>query len=250
MIKKQIPNTITLLNLLCGCLSIYSLIELQNIPYAVSFIFLGAIFDFFDGMVARLLKVQSPLGIQLDSLADVVTFGVAPGFLAFYLLKASCVWSSCLCSDLLPFVAFLIPMLSAYRLGKFNIDKRQTTSFIGLPTPANALFWCGIALMRTNLVNQNVITDFFENPLVLTILVISFSILLVAEIPLFSLKFKNFKWSDNKFKFIFLGLSIILFCFLQLLAISFVVLLYIILSLANNLISKKCEANNQSTNNK
>ena len=140
--KKQIPNIITLSNLICGCIAVWQALE-GHFIYSAIFIFLGAFFDFFDGMTARLLKVQSAIGKELDSLSDVVTFGVAPGFIAFRMLEL-----------LLPeglewvrFIAFIMPALSSYRLAKFNLDERQTSSFIGLPTPANAMVWAAYGII-------------------------------------------------------------------------------------------------------
>lgn len=238
MIKKQIPNCVTLMNLLCGCISIY-FATTGNLLYAGIFIFLGGIFDFFDGFVARLLKVQGELGVQLDSLADVVTFGVAPGFIAHRMLLLSDV------NLIISFIPFLMILFSAYRLAKFNIDTRQTTSFIGLPTPANALIWASFPFF-TEILNGNFPWKFFcdgfyeglisivFNPYVIIILAIVLSILLVAEIPLFALKFKNIKDKENLPKWIFLGTSVILFILLSIASFPFIIVLYIILSLIFN----------------
>lgn len=238
MIKKQIPNCVTLANLFCGCLSIYFATK-GELVHAGLFIFLGGIFDFFDGFVARLLKVQSELGVQLDSLADVVTFGVAPGFIAHRMLVIADV------HPMVSFIPFLIPVFSAYRLAKFNIDTRQSTSFIGLPTPANALIWASFPFF-TEILNGNIPwklfgDEFYEslitiisNPYVVIVLVIGLSILLIAEIPLFALKFKKIKDKENLPKWIFLGLSVVLFALLSVISFPFIIIAYIILSLIFN----------------
>ncbi len=229
--KKQIPNFITLGNLLCGCLSIYAVFKM-DIRIAGLLIFAGAILDFFDGMAARLLKVHNPIGKELDSLADVVTFGAAPGFIAYFLLQNT---PSLPCG--LVFIPFIIPLFSAYRLAKFNIDERQTTSFIGLPTPANAMIWAALPFMFSGQYNYIFPACFFEgiaqifsNPYVILSLSVVLSVLLVSELSLFSLKFKNLKWKDNQVRFIFLGIATILIICLNFTAIPFIILLYILLS--------------------
>jgi CDP-diacylglycerol---serine O-phosphatidyltransferase len=196
MIKKHIPNFITCLNIFSGCIAIYFAFQAN---YAAAFIaiLLAAVFDFMDGFAARILKAFSPMGKELDSLADVVSFGVAPGAIVFSVLSEANI------NDWLPFIGFIIPAFSALRLAKFNIDERQTSSFIGLPTPANAIFWAGLVFSYTDLL--------VSNPFVLVILTIIFSLLLVSEIPMFSLKFKNASWSSNKIQYLFLlGCAIIL----------------------------------------
>ena len=205
-IIKQIPNAITSCNLICGCIAVGFAMH-EHYPSALLFIILGAVFDFFDGMSARLLHVSSDIGKELDSLADDVTFGVAPASMVFSICK-TCTYPSFI-GDLslyLPYLAFIMAAFSAIRLAKFNLDTRQTTSFIGLPTPANALFWG--ALIGTFI----------------------FSYLLVADIPMFALKFKNLKWTDNKIKYIFILTSILLILILGISGISAIILWYIILS--------------------
>lgn len=247
MIKKQIANCITLANLLCGVLSVYCIYHNPvKAPFvaAALLIILGAIFDFFDGFVARLLKVSSSIGKELDSLADVVTFGLAPSLLMVEIVKDT--------TDT-PYI-HLIPLcmvlMSAYRLAKFNTDERQTTSFIGLPTPANALLWLSVPLLQ-NLAYKKIhlwglydeqmymaIVNFLSNPYFICIGSIIMSVLLVSEVPMFSLKFKNFSWKDNKIKFGFLLICIALLFILNCFAIPFIVLTYIIVSIITNLIKK------------
>ena len=234
--KKQIPNIITLSNLICGCIAVWQALE-GHFIYSAIFIFLGAFFDFFDGMTARLLKVQSAIGKELDSLSDVVTFGVAPGFIVFrmleLLLPEGLEWAR--------FIAFIMPALSSYRLAKFNLDERQTSSFIGLPTPANAMVWAAYGIIiavggTTSLTlfpifDENGIVAVMSNPILLSVLVVVFSVALVAEIPLFALKFKNFLWTDNKQRYLFLIIDAILLLLLGVYAVPVIILFYVVLSM-------------------
>ncbi len=228
--KKQIPNIITLLNLLCGIIAIVEVLYFKNMVAGALFIILGAIFDFFDGMTARLLHVSSPIGKELDSLSDVVTFGVAPSMIAMSLMLE-------VKDSILAAIPLLMALFSSYRLAKFNLDTRQTENFIGLATPANAFFWLSIPLIslqeRFSHIYEIMSCSYFIIPMAIVM-----SLLLVAEIPMFSLKFHNFKWADNKIRFIFLGLSLILLAVLQFVAIPIIIILYIILSIINNIINK------------
>lgn len=234
-ILSIVPNTITSLNLFSGCVACVMAFN-GNFFWAAMFIYLGSVFDFFDGMSARALDVHSPIGKDLDSLADMVTFGVAPGVVTYK-------W---LCellpgNEILPFVAFLIPVFSALRLAKFNIDTRQTTSFIGLPTPANSIFFASlIAVASLQVTSNSLLANFAEvvkslcaKEVVIIVLVFLFSWLLVAEIPMFSLKFKNLKWADNKIRFIFLMLSVLMLLVLWWGAAPLIILLFIAMSIAN-----------------
>jgi len=191
---------------------------------AAIFVMFAAILDFMDGLAARLLHAYSALGKELDSLADVVSFGVAPGFVLFSFLSrvTGSYWAM---------FAFLIPIFSALRLAKFNIDERQTTSFLGLPTPANAIFWVFlISSMRMHYLDYFTLNGF----LITTIILISiFCFLLVSEIPMFSLKFKNISWKDNNIRFIFLLVSIALVVWFKFKAFPLIIVLYITLSLLN-----------------
>ena len=211
---KHIPNAITCLNLFSGCVGVWFAFNgnYQGVALAVIF---SAIFDFLDGMSARLLKAYSPMGKELDSLADVVSFGLLPGATVFNMLSVDYIHSYA-------YLGFLLTIFSALRLAKFNIDERQTSSFIGLPTPANAIFWAGIALAFSSW--------FIAHPLVLLGLTVLFSYLLVAEIPMFSLKFKNLNWKENKLQFVFLGGCLLLIVFLLQKAIAPLILWYIVLS--------------------
>lgn len=225
-ITRHIPNTVTCCNLLSGCVAIV-MAHQGCYQAALGFIVLGAIFDFFDGLLARALKAYSPLGKELDSLADDVTFGVAPAMMVFSLMHevALPAWLAPV-AGLLPYAAFLIAAFSALRLAKFNIDTRQTTSFIGLPTPANALFWGSLIVGAHDFLVADTLTFLY-----LIILVLLTSWLLVAEIPMFSLKFKNLSWRDNKVQFIFLLGCIPLVLFLQLAGLAAVIIWYALLSL-------------------
>lgn len=194
---------------------------------AMLFIVLGAVFDFFDGMSARLLKVSSPIGKELDSLADNITFGLAPSAIVFSLFKQMAVPGFISNVSLyIPYAAFIISVFSALRLAKFNLDERQTSSFIGMPTPANALFWASLAIS----LNTNPVLNSYFNAISLFLLVVVMSFLLVSELPMFSLKFKNLRWSDNKIKYIFLLVSIVLLLLLGVNGLSAVIAWYIVLS--------------------
>ncbi|KAA3649988.1 MAG: CDP-diacylglycerol--serine O-phosphatidyltransferase [Bacteroidetes bacterium] len=231
--KKHIPNLITSCNLLCGCIAITEIAQ-GNLITASLLVLLGAFFDFFDGMAARLLNVGSPMGAELDSLADVVTFGIVPAYLAHIFLIENNM------SGVLAYFPFILAAFSAIRLAKFNIDTRQSTSFIGLPTPANALFWISIPLIGWQ-VEQNIgvlsadnILGFLSAPWFILTASVLFSYLMVAELPLLALKFKNLKWSSNKYRWILILSSVVLLSVLFFAAIPFILILYILLSIVEN----------------
>ena len=228
--KRQLPNIITCCNLISGCIAITFALQ-GEMKLAFLFIILGAVFDFFDGMVARLLHVSSPIGKELDSLADVVTFGVAPSMIVFVTLQgipypAFIHESVPVVAKVLPYVAFVMAGFSAYRLAKFNLDERQTSSFIGLPTPANALFWGSLIIGA----GQRLMTNSYALPLILLLLIVSCWIL-IAEVPLFALKFKQWGWRGNEVRYLFLIASAVLIITLGIAAFAFIVVLYVILSL-------------------
>jgi CDP-diacylglycerol--serine O-phosphatidyltransferase len=199
----------------------------SNYEAAILFIILGAVFDFFDGMLARLLNVSGPLGKELDSLADDITFGFAPSAIVFSLFKEVQYpeFMSGI-TEYFPYTAFIIAAFSALRLGKFNIDPRQSSSFIGLPTPANALFWGSLVVGA----HSFLVSESF-NAIYLFILVILMSYLLVAELPMFSLKFKNLSWKDNKVSYIFLLICIPLLAVFRISGFAAIILWYILWSL-------------------
>ena len=226
--KKQIPNIITCCNLISGCVATTMAFN-GNIKWAVAWMIIGAVFDFFDGMTARLLHVSSPIGKELDSLADDVTFGVAPSTIAFWLLGVI-EYPSFLESlrGIIPYAAFIMAAFSALRLAKFNLDTRQTTSFIGLPTPANALFWGSLVLGCES---------WFESGkwgvLVLLLLLAVSCYLLICELPMFALKFKQWGWKGNEVKYVFAATSLVLLVIFGLLQAWWIIIaLYFIVSVA------------------
>jgi CDP-diacylglycerol--serine O-phosphatidyltransferase len=243
-IKKHIPNTITLLNLLAGLLALIHAFN-GNYNEAFSLVCLGIFFDYWDGFFARIWKVQSPIGLQLDSLADMVTSGVVPGLVMYKMLadiqenqSQYNLTEDTYYMGVVPYLGFLITLASCYRLAKFNIDTRQTDSFIGLPTPANALLIMSIPMIQFHSEFEWLV-DFLSNPFVLVGITVLSSYLLNAEIPLFSLKVKSFSWEKYKMQVVFLIISLILIIFLEFIAIPIIILLYVILSLLNNTIHKK-----------
>ena len=232
--KKHIPNAITCCNLICGCLAILAAL-LLDAKIALSLIVLGAVFDFFDGMTARLLHVSSPIGKELDSLADVVTFGVAPATIVYAALRVIDYPSFMEpLRAIIPFLAFIMAAFSALRLAKFNLDERQAMGFIGLPTPANALFW-GAAIVGAH---HYFVDPHYATRLTCAILIgIALSCwLLVSEVPMFALKFKTWGWKGNELRYAFIISSLLLligFAAIGLgaLGISAVIAWYIILSI-------------------
>jgi len=243
-IKKHIPNAITLLNLLAGLLALIHAFN-GNYNEAFSLVCLGIFFDFWDGFFARIWKVQSPIGLQLDSLADMVTSGVVPGLVMYKMLgdiqenqSQYNLTEDTYYMGVVPYLGFLITLASCYRLAKFNIDTRQTDSFIGLPTPANALLIMSIPMIQFHSEFEWLV-DFLSNPYVLVGVTVLSSYLLNAEIPLFSLKVKSFSWEKYKMQVVFLILSLILIVLLEFIAIPIIILLYVILSVANNKMGKK-----------
>ncbi|KAA9333821.1 CDP-diacylglycerol--serine O-phosphatidyltransferase [Adhaeribacter soli] len=229
--KKHIPNTITCLNLFCGCLAVYFAFH-GNLVYSAYLVGLAAVLDFMDGMLARLLRAYSEIGKQLDSLADMVSFGFVPGVLMYHLLERALAQQDTflgISSTVFPFLGFLITIFSALRLAKFNIDTRQTTSFIGMPTPACTIFVSSLPLILAN--DAFGIAEVVLNPFLLAFLCFLLSYLLVAEIPLFALKFKNLSWKDNSVRFIFVLLAAMLSVLFGFTAVPFIIALYIILSI-------------------
>lgn len=282
----SLPNITTGFNLLSGICSIIFAFS-GRIELAALFIFLGAVFDFLDGFLARLLKKQGELGKQLDSLADMVSFGVAPGILVFILFIISGAWDiaasngiafeqfwqkgtfgfninywiSVYLNDLvgnhneiypshfygwnlfLPFVGLFIPFFSLFRLAKFNLDTRQSERFIGLPTPANTLFFASFALMLWDGFGsenwKSTLSILLIKDQILMTLTVLFSALLVTEIPLFSLKFKTFGWKGNEIRYIFLLTSLVLIVLLLVWALAIIIILYLLLSVVENNLFKK-----------
>lgn len=263
----NIPNLFTASNMLCGIIAILFSVS-GRIDLAPFAIYLGAILDFFDGFLARKLNQQGELGKQMDSLADMVTFGVAPGVMMMVLLSNFAnsyvltnngsslafnyglqfnVWLQSVIhlspTSFLPFIALLIPFFSIFRLAKFNIDTRQSDSFIGLNTPANTIFFTSFPLLlffyEGNLSFAGEFTRSFVTPSVMVPLIIIMSLLLVSEIPFFSFKFKHFKWKGNELRFLFLITCGILIPTMLVWSIPIIILLYILLSVVENLFIKK-----------
>ena len=228
MFKKHIPNTITCLNLISGCIATYWAFQ-GDAQLALLFIVIGAVFDFFDGMVARLLHVSSPIGKELDSLADDITFGFAPSAIVFSFL----VPLTTHLSPIIPYLAFIMAAFSALRLAKFNLDERQALGFIGLPTPANALFW-GSLLVG---LGEEIATLPYAGYLILAGVLIS-SYLLVSEIPMFALKFKSWGWQGNEVKYIFLLTCIPLLLLLEVSGLAAIIAWYVILSVVSTQLAK------------
>lgn len=236
-IQKHIPNAITLMNLFCGCIA--AVFALNNdFEMAFYWVSLGIFLDFFDGFFARLFQVSSPLGLQLDSLADMVTSGVVPGIVMYQLMGSSSSfpqwgWSM----EPWPFLGFLITLGSCYRLANFNIDTRQTDSFIGLPTPANALFILSLPLVLQHS-DSMLVLELLTNPWVLVVITLLSVYMLNAEIPLFSLKIKKFSWKGNALQIGFLISSLLLLVFFQYAGIPLVIVFYVLLSVGHNAVSK------------
>ncbi len=253
--KKQIPNLITLLNLLSGCIALVFAVK-GHLETATIFVFAGIVFDFFDGLVARALHVQSALGVQLDSLADMVTCGVVPGVFLFQLINMSytgdwgnwealqettgitswavikIVW--------LPLIGFIFTLAAAFRLANFNLDEDQASSFTGLPVPASTLFVISLPLIlfyhNNEMLNNLILNKWF---LILVTLVLS--VLMNSRIKLFALKFKDLSFKNNALRYTFLLMSIVLLVTMKFMAVPFIVILYIVLSLIGGKVFKSAE---------
>ena len=224
--KRHFPNFLTCCNLLCGCFGIVFVLEGRDLP-AAYFVWLAGVFDFFDGFAARMLKVSSSIGKELDSLADVISFGLLPSLVMYKLISSSSD------SQILPYVAFIIAIFSALRLAIFNVDETQRDSFRGLNTPANTIFITSLPLLYED------VGRWLYQPPVLVGITLLFSFLLVSRIEFFAFKFKSFRWEDNQMRFTFLIVSVLLLIILQFTAIPIIIILYIVLSLLNNMSSSR-----------
>ena len=243
--KKHIPNLITLLNLFCGTVAIIFAVKNQ-LEVAAIFAFMGIFFDFFDGFAARILGVQSDLGVQLDSLADMVTSGVVPGIVMYQLFNmtsgSSMTWgqNGDFFSTIkwLPLLGLLITLASAYRLAKFNIDENQVSSFIGLPTPANTLFILSLPLILSyqgnDLINSIILNQWF-----LVIVTLTSAFMLNSKVELFALKFKNWNLKGNGIRYTFLILSIVSLIVLKFAAIPLIIVIYVAMSILDTLLKTK-----------
>lgn len=242
--KKHFPNMLTSCNLISGCIATLFAFQ-QNYTMALTMIIIGAVFDFFDGFAARLLRVSSPIGKELDSLADDITFGFAPSAIVFAMLReliesgtnAACPLTEMGLMDYVPYLAFIIAAFSALRLAKFNLDERQTNSFIGLPTPANALFWGALAVALSEGGMLDGSTKWLPAALLLGVALSGW--ILVAEIPMFALKFKHFGLKGNELRYGFIALGAILLLLAGWVGFSGIIILYVITSIVNNAVGTK-----------
>ena len=233
---RHLPNLFTLLNVLCGCVAAVFAVR-GEMELTALFVFLGIFFDYFDGLLARLLDVQSDLGIQLDSLADMITSGLVPGLVMYHLMDLSQAGSwvhpeegGVAWAEVFPFFGFLITLASAYRLARFNIDENQVSSFIGLPTPANALLILSFPLILLYQ-GSEAVNAVLLSPLFLIFQTLLSSFLLNAPIRLFALKFKTWRFRDNALRYLFVILSLVLLLTLQFMAVPLIIAFYIISSL-------------------
>lgn len=229
MIKRHVPNAITCCNLLSGCFSVLFLLKDMPVKAALM-IFVAAVFDFFDGFMARLLKAHSSIGGDLDSLSDVVSFGVAPGFIMYFLIGLSLetpAWPF-FGIDLLPCLAFLLPVFSALRLARFNVDSSQTTSFVGLPAPAMAVFMASLPLAFRQL---GVLWDGVLNPYVGVVIVVVFSFMMVCRRRFISFKMKSAGWKGNETRWIIVAVGLFGLAAFQWVAFPFILLFYVLMSL-------------------
>ena len=228
-IKKYIPNSITCCSLVSGCIACVLALK-GDLSLATVWIIVAAVFDFFDGFAARMLKAYSPMGKELDSLGDMVSFGVAPGMMVYKVLEQACMAAPLgSAGTYIPYLAFVIPMFSGLRLAKFNIDERQTTSFIGMPVPAHALFWSSLCYSAAVFAEVNPYL-FIAGTVVLSVVT---SLLLVSEIPMFSLKVKSLKWKGNEYRYILIICAVLFISIFKVLGIAGTILLYILLSVFN-----------------
>ncbi len=239
--KQHIPNTLTSLNLFSGCAGLVFAFE-GKLHIAALLVLAASVLDFLDGMSARLLKAYSPMGKELDSLADLVSFGLVPSAIVFnYLTYSLPSWSIMVLGlNAVPFIAFILTIFSALRLAHFNIDEKQSEEFIGLPTPANALFFISFPLIvyygnETSALHA-FIHGLTQNSYFMIGLTLVFSFLMVSPLPLFSLKFKSLGFPDNRARYIFAVISILLLVFLTIYALPFIIITYIALSLVIHLL--------------
>ena len=231
--KRHLPNAITLLNLFLGCCAIISVFQ-HSYVQAFWFVFAAVAADYADGLVARLLGVHSELGKELDSMADLVSFGVVPAMVYYRLLANAFLPEGAhqLCLEALP--GFLVAVFSGLRLAKFNLDSRQVMGFIGLPTPSSTIFTMGVLLIYH--FDTFGMHSIVASPVFLYACVLGLSYLLVAEIPMFSLKFKSFSWKGNEIKFTFVAIALILLVFTREAAFAIVILLYVLFSIIKHFV--------------
>jgi CDP-diacylglycerol---serine O-phosphatidyltransferase len=237
--KQHIPNALTLLNVFCGACALVSILG-GHYTEGVSFLVVCLVADFLDGFAARLLNVKSEMGKELDSLADMVSFGVVPAAILYKLLTTATVTATIFSfgeQSYYPLLAFIITAFSCYRLAKFNLDTRQTTDFIGLNTPTNTLFFVGLLFIKIH--HFDGLEDLTSNATFLYALIPISSYLLISEIPMFSLKIKGLQWQGNEARFIFAALAVLLLVLMREAAVALLVLLYVVINLVSNLVFKK-----------
>jgi len=240
-----VPNAITAMNLMCGSLSVFFAVDGQ-LGWASVFIFAAAVFDFLDGFSARLLKAYSVIGKELDSLADMVSFGLAPAAIVFTMIELTLFGKNQPIQDIeanfsqwvLLFSSLVIPVAGAFRLAKFNTDDRQSEQFLGMPIPANAIFFASLALIL-ELGTKAAIVPFILNKYTLLLSIFACSFLMVSELPMFNLKFKNLKLKENALRYFFLGVTLLMLIFLQLYALPLIIIWYVILSVISHLAGSK-----------
>lgn len=235
--KKHIPNILTCINVLSGCIACVMAFE-GNYFWVIFWLIIAAVVDFFDGFSARLLKAYSSIGKDLDSLADMVSFGLAPAVLVFRFLSDSYVLKTLTFpfAEYIPYLSFMLVIFSALRLAKFNNDERQTKSFIGLPTPPNALFWISLCYgLNINTIGMPVQVSFY----LILVLIVVFSLLMVSEIPMFSLKVENFGIKGNELRYLLIVLMIIAVIFGGLLGIAAGIIIYVLMSIVSSSLSQK-----------
>ena len=246
ILKKHIPNLLTLGNLFCGTVACIFAVQ-ANFTLAGLFVAIGVFFDFFDGFVARILNVSGEFGKQLDSLADMVTSGVVPGIIMFNLLSNKQIVpfnfkDELVLHSLVPFLGLILTLGACYRLAKFNIDKRQSDSFIGMPTPAMTLFVISLPLIK-EYSNFEIAENLIDNNYFLCIITLLLTYLMNAELRLFSLKFKEYSIKNNLIKYLFIVVSLLMILFLKYISIPLIIVIYVVLSIISNY-RKKLEFNN------
>ena len=240
-----VPNAITSMNLVCGSMSVFFAVDGQ-LGFAAIFIFAAAVFDFFDGFAARMLKAYSSIGKELDSLADMVSFGLAPAAILFTMLELTLFGKNQHIQDIEAnwsqwitlLTSLVIPVAGAFRLAKFNTDDRQSEQFLGMPIPANAIFFASLALMLV-MGNQTIAEPIILNKYSLLASIFICSFLMVSELPMFNLKFKNLKLKENALRYVFLGVTLLMLIFLQLYALPLIIIWYVILSVISHLTGSK-----------
>jgi CDP-diacylglycerol--serine O-phosphatidyltransferase len=232
---RQIPNLLTLTNLIFGCISIILTLKGEQVLGAW-FIIFALLFDFLDGLAARLLDAQSRIGNLLDSLADIVSFGVAPAIALYVLLDQSAQLLDITSGSMavVPFLALLFPAAAAYRLARFSSSDNEESSFRGLPTPAAALFMASLPLIKNRFTDLDLLQSMLTNQLVLLVIIVILSLLMVSSIPLLSFKFKNLSWSENQSRYLLILLSVILIILIQCAAFPIIIFSYILLSLVES----------------